>query len=158
MWPQVPGYLETCQHPRVSCPCSDCLCQLLHISTTNLMQTWTQPERGKRHMVALASHQAWKGEDAPSPPASCYPKHIVLIFKGAWHGPSQRSPPRAGTETAGGGPGATASLIYLPSILYRPSQDPLLFAPALGVAAVQTGMLQAWQVSPFSGSPATSGA
>lgn len=39
-------------------------------------------EREKRHMVAVASYQAPRGEDAPSPPVSCYAKHTVLIFKG----------------------------------------------------------------------------
>lgn len=83
---------------------------------------------------------------------------LCSSLKGLGMVPVRAALPGQAQRLQGGGPGATASLIYLPSILYRPSQDPLLFAPALGVAAVQTGMLQAWQVSPFSGSPATSGA
>lgn len=48
----------------------------------------------KREHVALASHQAQRGEDVPSPPVSCYSKYTVLIFKGVWHSPSHSSPPR----------------------------------------------------------------
>lgn len=58
----------------------------------------------KREEAPLASHQTRRGEDAPSPPVSCYSEYSVLIFKGVWHSPNYSSPPREET-------GATASLI-----------------------------------------------
>lgn len=78
MWPQVPVYLQTCEHPGASCPCPGCLCQLLHISITNLIQMWTQPERGKRY---LGQPPSPKPRGCTIPPCPAIPSTLCSSLK-----------------------------------------------------------------------------